>query len=261
FVALGVQLIERHEVWDHFEDARKGQNCGALQRPVLTSSFGADLGLDVICRGRQTPLDSLAKAVAQHFWLLRYRSAVKSLLVPGISDSRLQFNSAKIGYGFRGFEPHATIAARPNEFEEEFARWRKQFEGRPEAFDPLPHKIWEQMVGNGGFFDKMVEGIRSVGAEPIFFALPTNPRVIDTFRRRADYSRNSALLARWSADRSVIFIDLGIQDRGDAAQYFSDVRHLSYVGAENFSRRLGRAIAAHPLLREHYHDYSFEHPS
>jgi hypothetical protein len=76
------------------------------------------------------------------------------------------------------------------------------------------------------------------------FALPTNPTLIDIFDRRGDYSRNSKLLSEWAESRAAIYLDLGIQDVTNSDIYFSDMRHLSGVGAKEFSKKLANKIAA-----------------
>lgn len=245
YVAIGVQMAGHEAFWSDTSHTYLSGNCGDLQRPVLTSSFGIDLSLDEICRPGVGLLDKFVNEIVSPLWLIRYRSAIKSIILPGTSD-RLTFNSAKNGEGFRGFEPHAPIAANLGNFESEFYRWRKQFEGHPEALAPLLPEVWDRMVGYGGYFDRMSDLVRSRGAEPIFFALPTNPLVIDYLHRRQDYLRNSDLLLNWAKNRGIIAIDLGIQDRKDADIYFSDMRHLSEIGAADFSSKLAVKIANHP---------------
>ena len=244
YVVVGVQMVGYEDFWNNTAKTYRGENCGELQRPVLTSAFGIDIGMEDVCRLKTGLVDNFISKANNPFWLIRYRSAIKSIILPG-TNNQLSFNSAKSGDGFRGFEPHAPIANNPHEFEAEFSRWRKQFDGHPEALSPMPPEVWKKMVAYGGYFDRMSDLIRSLGAEPIFFALPTNPIIIDYFQRRKDYLRHSALLHEWSINRGVIAIDLGILDREDANIYFSDMRHLSYIGAVDFSNRLAGAIAAH----------------
>jgi hypothetical protein len=249
YLAVGIQMINGNVFWNTLSDVRNHGNCGALQKPVLISAFGIDLGLNEVCRTESSFPSWASNALAQPFWLFRYRSSLKSLLLPGVSKTRIPFNSAKMGEGFRGYEPHSPISARPEVFEDELARWKRQYDNEPNAFGPLPPEIWSGMTDYGGYFDRLADRIRVIGLEPIFFALPTNPLVIDFFRRREDYQKNSELLRQWARDRSVIFVDLGIQDRPDAEDYFSDVRHLSYLGANDFSRKLARSLAADSLFQ------------
>jgi len=237
-VAIGVQMIEVHQVLTPTRD-----HCGALQRPVLTSAFGIDNGLDGLCQSRAWD-SQLGRQMFAPLWSVRYASAVRTLLMPeAVSVTpMLQFNSRKAGKPLRGFQPHRSIEQDEKEAYAEFGRWKAQF--NPERdFNPLPPQAWEQMVAEGGFFDEVNSIVSRSERRLVLFALPTNPLAIDTFQRRADYARNSRLLSQWAANQRVTFIDLGIQDRPDAAMYFSDMRHLSGYGAADFSLRLGRAFA------------------
>lgn len=237
-VAIGVQMTEAHRVLTPTRE-----HCGALQRPVLTSAFGIDNGLDGLCQSR-TWDSQLGRQMFAPLWSVRYASAVRTLLMPeAVSVTpKLQFNSRKAGDPVRGFQPHRSIAQDEKDAYAEFDRWKAQF--NPERdFKPLPPHAWEQMVAAGGFFDEVNSTVTRSGRRLVLFALPTNPWVIDTFQRRDDYVRNSRLLTQWAANTGVVFIDLGIQDRPDAALFFSDMRHLSGQGAADFSFRLGRAFA------------------
>lgn len=247
-IALGVQLMERHPYWESPAAVRRDGGCGALQRPVVESGLGIDLALTRACRDGD-PLDELAVRLARPLWLTRYRSAVKSLILPPPPSAYLPFNSAKSGAGHRGYEPHRPIAADVAAYEGEFARWLKQFEGNASARAPLPPEYWNEMVASGGFFDRLVAEVRRIGAEPVLFALPTNPVAIDALNRRGDVIRNSALLRAWARDRHETYVDLGLLDDVDRHEYFSDMRHLSDAGAVDYSRRLGRALAAMPGFR------------
>lgn len=239
-VGLGVQLIEEHRFQDRVSAT---STCsGALRRPILDSAFGTDLGLDALCFDGNWEA-RLARAVSKPLWLTRYRPAVKELVWGRYFPSSrvIEINSSAIGDAYQGFEPHSPISATRQNFTEEFPRWRGQFDPQRD-FRPLPPDAWPAMVASDGFFDRFANVIRRSGREPFFFALPTNPLVIDTFNRRSDYVRNSGLLSAWARSRGVVFVDLGIQDRDDADQYFSDVRHLSVAGAADYSFRLGVAL-------------------
>ena len=238
-VVVGVQLI------DALSAVRpETAQCGALQRPVLSSPFGIDLGLDGMCNRRSWDAQ-LGRDLFRPAWTVRYASAVRSLLLPDalfVGSVQLRFNSRTAGPPHRGFQPHRSIADDAAIFDSEFAQWKAQW--TPERdFQPLPPQAWEALVQEGGFFDQLLQATRGSGRKLVLFALPTNPLVIDTFRRRGDYARNSALLTQWAARRGVVFVDLGLQDRPDADRYFSDMRHLSGVGAKDYSRRLGAALA------------------
>jgi hypothetical protein len=106
------------------------------------------------------------------------------------------------------------------------------------------------MVAPGGYFDELNEIVTRSGRRLALFALPTNPAVIDTFGRRGDYARNTKLLAQWAQRNHVTYVDLGLQDRPDANDYFSDMRHLSGVGALDYSRKLGQALGRAQKLDE-----------
>jgi hypothetical protein len=236
-VVLGVQLTDAHRF---FEDP--SAECGSLQRPVLTSAFAVDIGADAFCRSRSWDA-ALGRGAFDFLWTVRYAPAVRSVLLPDalFAPERLQFNSRKSGPSRRGFQGHRTIAQDLREYEAEFGRWKAQYDpGRD--FKSLPPEAWEQMVAAGGFFDRLNETVVRSGRRLALFALPTNPAVIDTFARRGDYARNTKLLAHWAARHHVTYVDLGVQDRPDANEYFSDMRHLSLVGAIDFSRRLGQEL-------------------
>lgn len=83
----------------------------------------------------------------------------------------------------------------------------------------------------------------------VLFALPTNPLLIDTFKRRADYLKNSNLLHVWAKKNGVVFIDMGMQDVAEPEIYFSDMRHLSGEGARQYSIRLGQEMVNNGVLR------------
>lgn len=237
-VAIGVQMTEVHRMLTPTRE-----HCGALQRPVLTSAFGIDNGLDGLCQSR-TWDSQLGRQIFAPLWSVRYASSVRTLLMPeAVSVTpKLQFNSRKAGDPVRGFQPHRSIAQDKKDAYAEFDRWKAQF--NPERdFKPLPPHAWEQMVAAGGFFDEVNNTVSGSGRRLVLFALPTNPLVIDTLQRREDYVRNSRLLTQWAANTGVTFIDFGIQDRPDAEDFFSDMRHLSGQGAADFSIRLGRAFA------------------
>ncbi len=251
YIAIGVQMIGNDTFWEEMASLEMSKNCGALQHPVLTSSFGIDFGLDEFCNSKSGKIDQIFNKFDFNLWFLRYRSAIKSIFLDE-TGKMLRFNSAKSGNGFRGFEPHNPIKNNLESFNSDFARWKKQFDGQPHSLSPLPLKIWEDMVNYGGYFDRMTDLVRSLGAEPIFFALPTNPLVIDYFHRRSDYIRNSDLLAKWAKSRGVIEINLGILDRQDPEYYFSDMRHLSYYGAEDFSKRLAISLVNHKFFSNRF---------
>ncbi|HSV80314.1 MAG TPA: hypothetical protein VLK85_14065 [Ramlibacter sp.] len=236
-VVLGVQMVEVHRVL-----TSTGGECGDLQRPVLTSPFAVDIGADSLCRSRAWDA-ALGKEVFGGLWTVRYAPTVRTLVLPAsvFRPDQLHFNSRKFGPPRRGYQGHRSIAQDQKEYEAEFGRWKAQFQ--PERdFKPLPPDVWEAMVAPGGYFDELNEIVTRSGRKLALFALPTNPAVVDTFGRRSDYERNTRLLAEWAKRHYVTYVDLGLQDRRDANDYFSDMRHLSAIGAGDFSRRLGQAL-------------------
>jgi hypothetical protein len=238
YVALGVQMTEVHRQYNS-----ENAECGSLQRPVLTSSFGIDSGYDRLCR-LSTWDAKLGRAVFDLFWTVKYASAVKSLLMPAWLDQTngLRSNSRRTGSFDRGFEGHRSSKDDLNEVQQETGRWLKQFQPSRD-FKPLPRDEWPRSLSENGYFDSLKKTVERRGAKLILFALPTNPFVIDTFNRRSDYIENSKALGAWSISNGVVFIDLGIEDVADPETHFSDVRHLSETGAKDYSSRLGRALA------------------
>jgi hypothetical protein len=243
-VVLGIQLIDVHRMI-----RTSGEDCGALQRPVLTSPFATDLGVDTLCRNQSWDAE-FGKKLLGASWVVRYPSAVRSLLLPGFmkGTAPLRFNSRSAGDPVRGFAPHRTIAQDRDTYDQEFARWKAQFDPARD-FLPLAPTAWPALTAPAGFFDQFHLSVTQQGRRLALFAVPTNPVVIDTFRRRADYLRNSALLREWAASRGVVFVDAGIQDVPDADAYFSDMRHLSGIGARQYSRQLGEALALNGVLK------------
>jgi hypothetical protein len=243
-VVLGVQLIDVHRVI-----GATGEDCGALQRPVLTSAFAADLGVNAICQN-QTWDAKFGKSLMGWSWIVKYPSAIRSLLLPKFMQgtAQLRFNSRSAGAQESGFAPHRTIAQDQDTYEQEFARWKAQFEPTRD-FRPLAPTAWPALTADEGFFDQLHRSVTKQGRRLVLFALPTNPVVIDTFNRREDYKKNSTLLAQWAAKRGVVFVDAGIQDVPDPGAYFSDMRHLSGIGARQYSQKLGEALALKGVLK------------
>ena len=244
-VVIGIQMIDGYRVVN-----TTGEDCGALQKPVLTSPFAIDIGADSLCRSTAWDAE-LGKQLFSNLWFVRYSSTAHSLLMPKFMSSTgmLKFNSSKDGPPYRGFEPHRSIAEYRDSYEQEFSRWKAQY--NPEKdFVPLPPQTWIDLTAESGFFDTLNGIVHNSGRKLAIFALPTNPAVIDTFNRRADYQRNSKLLGEWAARHGVVFIDFGIQDVDDADIYFSDMRHLSGTGAKIFSKKLGEALSISDVYSE-----------
>ena len=169
-VAIGVQMTEAHRVL-----TPSHEHCGALQRPVLTSAFGIDNGLDGLCQSR-TWDSQLGRQVFAPLWSVRYASAVRTLLMPeAVSMTlKLQFNSRKAGDSVRGFQAHRSIAQDEKDAYAEFDRWKAQF--NPERdFKLLPPHAWEQMVAAGGFFDEINSTVTRSGRRLFFLRSPRTP--------------------------------------------------------------------------------------
>ena len=239
-VAVGVQMIDAHQRLQAGEAP-----CGALQKPVLTSPMGVDLGVDALCGASESWDAALGRDLFGWLWTVRYSSAVRSVLLPSsfMPSDQLTFNSAKVGEPVNGYEAHRAIGTDTATYLSELERWKAQY-NPAEHFRPLPPEVWNNMTSEGGFFDELKQVVEAGGAELVLFALPTNPVVFDTFNRREDYLRHSGLLRAWSKKRGVVFVDLGIRDSAPVSEEYSDMRHLSGRGAEVFSRQLGAAMAS-----------------
>lgn len=240
-VAVGVQLTSGHRIITSEKD------CGALQKPVMTSSFGVDLRLDSLCSPNLGWETKLVSNLFSKLWSVNYSPAVRTLLLPDFmstgSKDFLRFNSSKSGEPVNGFVPHHSISENEDKYESEFKRWKEQYD--PEVdFARLPPQEWRELTSKSGFFDNLNKAVSQTGRKLVLFSLPTNPVVIDTFNRRDDYNRNSRLLRQWAEDRNVTFIDFGIQDVPNPKEYFSDMRHLSGKGATEFSKNLGDSLAS-----------------
>jgi hypothetical protein len=245
-VLLGVQLIDVHRLM-----RESGEDCGALQKPVLTSPFAVDLGVDALCRNRSWDAE-LGRNLCPVCWTVRYPSAVRSLLLPEFMQGvkRISFNSRQEGEPVRGYAPHRTIAQDRESYNAEFERWKAQWVPERDLV-PLPPQAWPSLTAPNGFFDELHQTVLLKGRRLVLFAVPTNPTVIDTFNRRADYKRNSLLLQEWAAKHNVVFIDMGIQDVANSETYFSDMRHLSSIGSRQYSRQLGQLLAQRGVLDTH----------
>ena len=245
-VVVGVQLIDVHRFM-----RESGEDCGALQKPVLTSPFAMELGVDSLCRNRSWDAE-LGRKLCPVCWTVRYPSAVRSLLLPEFMQGmkRISFNSRQDGEPVRGYAPHRAIAQDPESYGAEFERWKAQWVPERDLV-PLPPQAWPSLTAPNGFFDGLHQTVLRTGRRLVLFAVPTNPTVIDTFNRRADYKRNSLLLQEWAAKHNVVFIDTGIQDVANSDTYFSDMRHLSSIGSRQYSRQLGQLLAQRGILDTH----------
>lgn len=237
-VVVGIQLIDIHRVM-----SGSVQNCGALQKPVLTSPFAVDLRLDRLCNSRSWDAQ-LGRDLFNWLWIVRYAPAVRSAVLPKAFTPPvgLAFNSRSMGSPYRGFQPHHPIERDKADYAKELERWKAHYV--PERdFRPMPAGAWQEFVHKDGFFDELHKVVTNSGRQLALFALPTNPEIIDIYQRRQDYAANSGMLAGWARKNSVPYVDLGLHDRVDATLFYSDMRHLSGMGASIYSHQLGLALA------------------
>jgi hypothetical protein len=235
-VVIGLNMVETISI---AEIQHAPASCGALQRPVLTSPFGADYGLDIIC---DEPVKFSLERELQRFKIFRYRKPLRAWAVgqaPAELQSEVQPN---------GFQPYPPAGAVPNYYEDFRAGLEAMRKTESWRFEPLAADNWREAAAPGGAFDRYDALLRARGMLPAFLALPTNPFSLDVFAKRETYLENSAILKDWAADRGAIFIDLGIKDNYDPEMDFADFRHLSGTGAAKFSLELGAAFAADSRL-------------
>jgi len=246
-VLVGVQLIESHSTISSSE--HQPGVCGALQRPVLTSSMGIEHGLDTMCE--EPTWRSRVFSPLKHLAIFRYRQAIRTLILgPGVVPAPIEFTSNSLKRSERGYDPHSSYADNRTDSDHNLQRMRAEKATDPKAFEPLPPEAWMSMVARGGYFDSWAQLMRRLGWTPVFFALPTNPILIDEKDRRGDYERNSALLQDWARQNGQIFVDLGIRDHVPMDVHYSDHRHLSVYGAPIFSAELARALCEVPAFRD-----------
>ena len=245
-VVVGVQLIDGHR------DIVVMNDCGSLQKPVLTSAMAIDLGLNNLCKTHEWD-GLLGRKIFNFLWTVKYASNLRTLILPNfmIDEKRIKFNSRKSSDSINGFQPHLKISDDIDTYEAEFQHWKSQY--NPEIdFRPLDKDIYPRLIADHGFFDQINEELKKCRLTLVLYALPTNPTVIDTFNRRKDYLRNSKLMNQWAEKNKIIFIDLGIRDVDSPEDYFSDMRHLSGFGAnvysEEFAELLTSKINKHRLF-------------
>lgn len=258
---IGVQMVETFGFITPEEWREHG--IGELHRPVLTSAFASDSGFDV-CIDDATWTNATVELVESASATIRYRREIRRLLLeslyaatggserltPGVIDRQ----SNGLPYHPNGYQPHLPIEdCRPN-YDRDVERLLEQRRDLPDHFAPLDPSEWRTNMKRGAYFDMWAEHFLSRGILPVFVALPTNPYLVDLRNRREDYARNSELLHRWAATRNVVFIDLGIQDDLVHDEHYSDYRHLSGLGAEVWSHRLGAALAANERVRSALRD-------
>jgi hypothetical protein len=227
---IGVQLIEYNRPFNSEEDIRRLVGNGALQRPIFLSSYGVDKQLYYWTESKKNLLNYFP------FYSFKYRSSVKELFVsypkPTVSTT----------YSLRGYEPHISIAANQDNFNSDKENKSKEKQEEPENFQPLDEKLWQETLAEGKYFDNYANFFLANNVLPVFFALPTNPWLIDFKERRINYRQNSKALQNWADQNGLVFIDGGILDNFSATEDFADFRHLSARGADKFSDILAKKL-------------------
>ncbi|NEQ48939.1 MAG: hypothetical protein F6K11_02240 [Leptolyngbya sp. SIO3F4] len=248
-VLIGVNLVESYQTLpDNFED---GFPCdGVLQKAVLKSSFAKDYRLAHLCNPNKWP-EPLIRSLEAHSSVLRYRQSLRTLVLNDTSpETLIGVISNGLEQSADGFHPHLSAQENLAEVEKDYKRFLADREIVPEAFEPMAPEIWPQLLEPNGFFDAWANYFVQADILPVFFALPTNPKMIDARQRRSNYQNHSELMQSWAERQDVVFIDLGILDHYDQMVDYSDHRHLSATGGVRFSRELGKALAANPAVKQ-----------
>jgi len=214
--------------------------CGALQKPVLTSSFASDNDLDEDCV-KSLWTDRVVDVV-EELSVVRYRKALRNILLPYAGAGFIGMQSTGLEHTSDGYQPHLSIDEAYDNYKSSWDRLLIDKANHPDRFTALPIGNYPHFLQNGSFFDRWRRFGEERDIEIVFYALPTNPMLIDEYDRRADYTRHSMLISEWAANNDVVFIDLGIKDDYERNRDFSDHRHLSQYGAPKFSRELGQAL-------------------
>jgi hypothetical protein len=247
---IGTQMIEAQRDRPILRYGDMGCD-GALQKPVFNSPMARDLGFDHLCltpHWTNFPVRSAETVSA----VMRHRRALRAHLVSWSEEppKSIAFNSTALEHRANGFQPNKPVREARRNHELAWENRKQQVARTPSMRGPLDPAAWPRLIAPGGYFDRWAEAFRSRGILPVMVALPTNPVLIDLQERRGEYARNVELLRQWERRRGdVVFLDLGIKDNYDAEGDYSDFRHLSIHGAEKFSRELGDALAAHPLVK------------
>lgn len=244
-VLVGINLIEEPQLLaDSFD---QGFSCdGLLQRAVLNSAFAKDYGLYHLCNTQKWPAP-LVESFENFSAIVRYRQALRTLMLGQSSSDFISVASNGLTQYPDGFYAHKPIKDNQKESDIDRQNFLNKREEAPEAFLPMAEILWPHLLAPEGFFDQWASYFETHNILPVFFALPTNPVMIDVQNRRADYLRNSQLMKDWATEQeATLFVDLGIKDGYDPTSDFADYRHLSEAGAHKFSRELGMALAQQP---------------
>lgn len=231
---IGVQLIEYNHVFDSAERIRGAAGSGALQRPIFLSAFGLDNNLQEWATNAPSFLDRSPLA------FIRYRSSIKDY-----------FSFPKPVYRpptERGFQPHISISANPDNFQGEIKGKSEDKSNTPKNYEPLDATIWASTLQKDQYFDQYSRFFLERNVLPVFFALPTNPWLIDFKNRRDSYKVNSIALAQWASESNLFFLDVGVLDSFSPTLDYADFRHLSFRGAAKFSDLLASELAKTPKI-------------
>jgi hypothetical protein len=246
---IGVNLIEEKQILPSSFD--QGFPCdGILQRAILKSAFAKDYNLENLCNHSYWA-QPFVKELEKFSSILRYRQAVRTFLLGyDRSTDLIGVISNNLKQYQNGFHAHKPARDNPKDVQFDSERYLADKKTQPQLFQPMKAQAWSTLLEQNGFFDRWANYFLDAQVLPVFFALPTNPWMIDARNRREDYQRNSQLMQNWAKKRNIVFIDLGIMDRYDKLINYSDHRHLSADGAVSYSRELGETIAANSKVLE-----------
>lgn len=239
---IGINLIEEKQILPSNFD--EGYPCdGILQRAVLKSAFAKDYDLYHLCNSTSRK-QALVEPIENLSQIVRYRQSLRSLI---LGNTRSQDFIGTISNNLKqysnGFHAHKSAKDNKDEVEVDYERFLAQEKTHPHLFQPMKSDAWSNLLQPDGFFERWANYFTKNQVLPVFFALPTNPLMIDAQRRREDYQRNSKLMKDWAKKNNVLFIDLGLLDNYDKSIDYSDHRHLSGFGGERYSYELGKALA------------------
>ena len=140
----------------------------------------------------------------------------------------------------RGFYMAASMTPESHRFYTQ--RWQSQISKEPFWSEPLDESSWIAALSEGGSYDRTADTFRTWGVVPVFYALPTNPIMVDTVRREDVRQRNSDRMRNWAQAKGVGFIDQGVPRELDPVRDFEDHRHTSADGAARTTKQLAEAL-------------------
>lgn len=248
---IGVQLTDAYPPTSALTNA--GLQCDSdLLGPIFTSPWARDNDVAPLCReGAKPTAPFMMRVLENHSAVIRNRAQVRAALLPmpGLGPKLIELDSSALAMAGTGYHPHVPIRVARENYEQGLAGLRREKLTDSAAYSPMPPDLWPMLVGPRDFFDQWAGFFEGRDVLPVFVALPTNPQRIDIANRRADYLRNSALLHDWATRTGRVYIDLGLSPYDDLELNYADHRHLSFVGAARYSRRLAEALAAEPRVR------------